>query len=187
MNHRLVAELKKIIEDVKRNNKNIRIDGYIKSKNSTRIKEGKSNVEINLNVDYGDLLKESSQKLKQVGDDKIRSVASKYNVAVPVVEEQLDTVRKQIDGRIERYEPQSNDPDDGYVYLGSNTKIKTETGDIYFTGITERENTIIQAEYKPSNKRLKTKIKDEFRKELPLNDLKTYKLEPKEFYKLKVV
>lgn len=187
MSSLLKAELKKMVKAIKEQDKNVYLKGYVKPTNRYRTKEGKADITINTNLPpYGELLQQSLNQLNKVSQQKIKNIAKKYNVDRDVVEEQLDKVKDSLRKRLSNFEDTDSTPSDDYIYFGAGIKMKKDSNAIYFTGRKINEKTIVKEEYKERNSRTETKIKDEFRNDLPTK-MKTYKIESKNFHKVNLV
>lgn len=182
------SELQRIVEDLNTSdNKKILLRNYVKEVNSSRVKEGRATIVVDVNLPpYDALLRESINVMNTVTSEHMSYLAEKYKVDLDEVIKQKDAVIESLRKSLDNFDNSTSEKDDKYKYFGKGIKVKKDDGTIYITGRKIEEQTIIKEEYKKVNSRVATLIKDEFRNNLP-NKLQMFKIQPKDFYKIQVV
>lgn len=184
----LVGELKKLSQEISDTGKNILIRNYVKEKNRQRIKEGKCDVIVKVDIpSYDDLLRASISQVQKYPRDYLNKLAQKHGVDLAEVEKQRESVINSLQKSLDRFNSsESTKEEDKYHYFGNGIKMNKDTNDIYILGKKVEERVIMKEEYKEVNSRTSTLIKNDLRKNLP-SDLKNYKVKSRDFYKINLV
>lgn len=179
--------LNEISEEVDKG-KMIKIDGYIKSVNKTRIKEGKSNVALRTKLaPYRKLLEQSKEKIPYLRNRLTEFMIKEYKTSKEVVDMAFNEIEESINKSIQADKMNESRKNTDYrgKYIGNGIYYNSESKKIYFQGKVFSEQTLVEEEYKPVNSSVKTILKNYIRKQLPMH-LSVFSIKTDEMYKIKL-
>lgn len=182
----VLERLSEISNEILTQKKLVEIKRYVKKMNKTRIKEGMSNVVLDVNLPpYIDLLNLSLRELSNIKIKHKTKIQELYDASSKEVDVAFEEIEKSLKNSIKNYDSKSS-MREGEIYVGAGITYNQEESTIYFVGKTVKEKVLISEETLATNSRLKTKIKTYINEILP-HAVKRYKISTTELNKVRLV
>ncbi len=155
------------------------IENYTKKTDESEV-----NLQIISGLSYSNVLHSSLSQLAQVHEVKVGG--QNFNETDPLFTEAKNEIRDSLARSITGDNLISNNKIDPYKKLGGGFKIHLETGVVYIDGKKLKETVIKEGkERKEKNSSLKTKVKDQIRKNLDVSKWRSFALYPNNFKEIR--
>jgi len=175
-----------LVQQIKDGYKHVSILNYKKEADGKKIlSSGTYNIELSLDWDYEELIKESLAKLKGINRDLRLATAKRLNESKVLKEgttsDEIFTIIKDLitnyESKLVSFDSVKHEKareESPFKVLTHGLEEKDEF--LYFSGIELENKTIVEAKYKPVNSKDKTIIKNKIEDLLPISKFKKFKV-----------